>query len=134
MKLNEERLSRGQQNFYDDYAAVARGWKETVQEGMRVLTTRGLNHIVLRYEDLVTQPKAELHRLSKSLDLDLMEGLTFYKQDFIASHTQQFKHHHNLKNPINTKSVNKWRKEMSENEVKVFEDLAGDVMAEYGYL
>ena len=134
MKLNEQRLIRGQQNFYDDYAAVASGWKETVQEGMRVLTTRRLNHIVVRYEDLVTQPKAELYRLSKALDLDLMEGLKFYNKDFIESHTQRFKHHRNLKNPINTKSVDKWRKEMSKNELKVFEDLAGDVMAEFGYL
>ena len=110
------------------------GWKETVQGGKRLLTSYGLKHIVLRYEDLVTAPEAELRRLTNALDIDLTEGLKFYKADFIEGHTKRFKHLDNLTNPINPGSVGKWRKQMTDEEVKVFVDSAGEVMAEYGYL
>lgn len=134
MKLNDQRSMRGQQNFYDDYTAVANGWRETIQQGIKVLRALGLSYIIVRYEDLVSNPQTELDRLSKAVGFDLMEGLDFHKQNFIQNHTRRFKHHHNLKNPINTGSVEKWRREMTVNELKLFEDLAGDVMAEFGYL
>jgi hypothetical protein len=134
MKLNEQRASRGQPNFYDDYAAVACGWKKTVREGMTLLTSHGLKHVVLRYEDLVAAPEEQLRRLANTLDIDLTEGLKFNKQGFIEQHIKRFKHHENLTNPINTGSVGKWRKEMTDGEAKVFVDFAGELMAEYGYL
>lgn len=133
MKLNEQRLARGQQLFYPDYAAVARGWRETIEKGTRVLEDNKLDHVVVRYEDLVLNTKATLKRLGRALDIDLTEAEEFYKADFVDSHTQRFKHHNNLKNPVNSDSVDKWKKKMSLDEVAVFRDIAGDVMVAHGY-
>jgi hypothetical protein len=133
IKLNLQRAERNQPNFYDDYAAVARGWRETIQRGAHVLEANGLRHIVVRYEDLVGEPERELHRLSETLDIDLSRGLDFHREEFVESQIRRFKHHGNLKNPINAASVGKWREQMSDKEVEVFASLAGDVMADYGY-
>jgi hypothetical protein len=133
MKLNEQRAQRGQQNFFDDYRAVAHNWRETMSEGRRVLESSGLRHIILRYEDLVTSPQIEIKRLSDALDIDLSGALDFHKQDYLDKHTQRFKHHDNLKNPINAESVGKWRSKMTPQESEIFAAEAGDVMAHYGY-
>jgi hypothetical protein len=133
MKLNEQRASRGQPNFYDDYAAVAHGWRETIGEGLEAIRTSGLRHVVVRYEDLVREPDEELRRLSDNLNIDLSAGRDFYKADFIAEHTTRFKHHDNLKQPINKGSLEKWRTEMSDADIAIFAEIAGPLMQRYGY-
>ena len=133
MKLNEDRAKRGQPNFYDDYAAAATGWLRTVVMGKRVLEANGIDHVVLRYEDLVRSPVATLQHLSHALDIDLSNGLNFYRRDFDDAQAQRFRHHNNLKNPVSAKSVEKWRLRMSDEELAVFGHIAGDAMRAYGY-
>lgn len=133
MKLNEQRSARGQPNFYDDYTAVAHGWCETVGKGLEAIRSSGLNHVIVRYEDLVGQSAEELRRLSDSLDIDLSRGHEFYKADFIGEHTKRFKHHDNLKRPINSESLDKWRAQMSDADIGVFAEVAGPLMQQYGY-
>lgn len=133
MKLNEQRSARGQPNFYDDYAAVANGWCETIGNGLEAIRSSGLDHVIVRYEDLVGQSDEELRRLSDSLDIDLSRGHEFYKADFISEHTKRFKHHDNLKRPINSGSLEKWRAQMSDADIGVFAEIAGPLMQQYGY-
>lgn len=133
MKLNEQREARGQQLFYPDYRAVARGWNETIGKGRQVLEQHDIKHVVVRYEDLTADPEGQIAVLSRSLDLDMSRSLDFYKQDYIDSHTARFKHHDKLKEPINTSSVGKWKKQMTNNDVDVFVEEAGELMAQYGY-
>lgn len=133
MKLNEHRAKRGQPNFYNDYAAAATGWLETVVHGRHVLEANGFDHVVLRYEDLVRSPATTLRHLSHALDIDLSNGLMFYRRDFVDAHAERFCHHDNLKNPINPKSVEKWRSRMTDEQLAVFEDIAGNDMRDYGY-
>lgn len=134
MKLNEQRKSKNQNNFYDDYFSLAKGWRHTMQCGKQVLEKNNLKHVILRYEDLVTNTENELIRLSKTLDLDLSEGINFHQQDFVHDHTKRFKHHQNLTNPVNSGSIGKWRNCMNEEEVNIFSEVAGDVMKLYNYL
>lgn len=133
LKLNEQREARGQQLFYTDYRAVAKGWNETIGRGRQVLEQHGLRHVVVRYEDLTANPEGQIALLSKELDLDMSRSLEFYKQDYIDSHTTRFKHHDKLKEPVNTSSVGKWKKQMSSSDVDVFVEEAGELMAQYGY-
>jgi len=133
MKLNEQRQARGQQLFYKDYASVASGWLNTIRDGHRALEASSLQHVLVRYEDLVTQPETELKRLEQALDLDLSRGTSFYKEDFIEEQTQRFKHHDNLKKPVNASSVGKWRTQMTTEESGVFLEIAGEEMARWGY-
>jgi hypothetical protein len=133
MKLNEQRIKRGQQLFYQDYAAVAKGWRETIEEGTRVLKDNNLNHIIIRYEDLAQNPTKTLKKLAKALDIDLSNAEGFHEADFIATHTKRFKHHDNLKNPANTASINKWKKQMNKEEIAIFSEIAGDLMKKHHY-
>lgn len=133
MKLNEQREARGQQLFYSDYRAVARGWNETIGRGRQVLEQYSLRHVVVRYEDLTADPEGQIALLSRELDLDMSRSMDFYKQDYIDSHTARFKHHDKLKEPVNTSSVGKWKTQMKASDVDVFIEEAGELMAQYGY-
>lgn len=57
----------------------------------------------------------------------------FYKHDDIGTHTERFKHHDKLKEPVNAASVGKWRTQMTEVDRAVFADEAGTLMDLYGY-
>lgn len=133
MKLNDQRTARGQQLFYSDYRSVARGWAHTIGEGRRVLEQCGLRHVVLRYEDLTAEPERQLTILGDVLRLDLSRSLDFHKQDYIGTHTERFKHHDKLKEPVNAASVGKWRTQMTEVDRAVFAEEAGTLMDLYGY-
>lgn len=133
MELNRQRAERGQPDFYSDYAAVARGWRQTVEQGRRAIEKSGLRLVTVRYEDLVREPDQEFRRLSEELQIDLSRGHHFYEQGYVASHSRRFEHHDNLRNPINPDSLGKWRRLMSEAERAVFAEIAGDLMLAYGY-
>ncbi len=134
MKMNEQRMERGQQLFYENYSKVALGWKETIRGGNDVLSKNNIPHITIRYEDIVLSPETTLSKLENTLDLDLSKSKDFYKSEFIKDHLQRFRHHDNLKNPINANSVGKWKLKMTEEEVSIFKEIAGDVMEKYDYL
>jgi len=133
MKLNDQRKDRGQPLFYESYRDVALGWLQTIRDGRLALEASGLDYVTMRYEDLVREPKTEMRRLEEMLGIDLVNADTFYKAEYIEAHTRRFKHHDNLKNPINADSVGKWRSKMSSEEAGVFLEIAGSEMEYWGY-
>ena len=135
MALNEQRQERGQRLFYEEIATAANGWRTTI-EGARLAALRaGTALIEFKYEDLVFEPEATLTRLSSQLDLglDLTSGLSFQDEEFVDQQQVRFKHHGNLKNPINPSSVGKWRTEFSSEDVKIIERETAPLFAEFGY-
>jgi hypothetical protein len=133
MELDAQRQERGQQSFYADFASAARGWRATILDTRRNLAGRGIPCIETRYEDLILRTDRELARLSEFTGLDLAKGLRFHEQDFVEQHTRRFRHHDNLRNPINPGSLGKWRTALSAAEVEVFFEQAGPLMEELGY-
>lgn len=133
MKLNSQRSVKGQQNFYNDYVEAAQGWVKTIVQAKNIIASHGLRFIEIRYEDLVTDTENVLNRLSGWIDIDLSNGLNFYKQDFIERQTERFKHHDNLKNPVNADSLDKWRCNMSAEEIAIFREHAGILMDKFDY-
>ena len=98
------------------------------------MSKNNIPHITIRYEDIVLSPETTLSKLENTLDLDLSKSKDFYKSEFIKDHLQRFRHHDNLQNPINANSVGKWKLKMTEEEVSIFKETAGDVMEKYDYL
>lgn len=133
LKLNEQRIERNQQLFYQDYREAAIGWKNTVVEGRKILRRNSIPFIELKYEDLVSNADSQLSKLSDFLDIDLEGCMSFQGEEFVDSHLSRFKHHENLKKPVNTNSVCKWRSKLSDDIIQVFIDEAGTVMQELDY-
>ena len=98
------------------------------------MRSSGLRHVLLRYEDLVTEPEIALTRLGSELDIDLSRGLNFYQESFIEGHVRRSQNYGNLINPVNANSVGKWRTQMSPEDAKCFISIAGKEMERWGYV
>lgn len=132
-KLNTQRAERGQPPFYADVRSAAVGWVETYRDGLTATTRAGLDHMVLRYEDLVTQPAHATSAVGEWLGLPVTEGLAFQDREFVARHQARFAHHGNLGRSVSARSVGTWRTALTPEDVEVVIDVAGDLMSRFGY-
>ena len=88
--------------------------------------------VLVRYEDLVTQPREELQRVSEFL------GMRYDDEMLAVEKTDTSKLQHqdwfsNLWKGINTSAMDKWRTKMSERDQRVFLAAAGDELRLHGY-
>jgi len=87
--------------------------------------------IEIRYEDLVRDPQNILKKICAFLRIDYEDKmLNFWKE----SHKYIGKHHSDLIfKPISSKSVGKYKKELSYRNLRKYEILAQNLLREYGY-
>jgi hypothetical protein len=107
-------------------------WAHCIREGERQRDARPDAMLLVRYEDLVTEPQAQLRRVSEFLGID-------YDDDMLAvekTDTSKLQHQDwfsNLWQGINTSAMDKWRTKMSEHDQRVFLAAAGEELALHGY-
>lgn len=78
-------------------------------------------HIMeLRFEDLIEAPEVELTRICDFLDLPYDPAMLEY-------------HRHTTYDPVRPDQGQKWRRNLSDWQVRVFESVASDVLIERGY-
>jgi hypothetical protein len=90
-------------------------------------------YIEVRYEDLLESPERELRRVCDFLGLKYDDSmLLFYKEDFAAEISNSTTHK-KISMPLDPSNRYKWRNEMGEKQLLLFEAIAGDALAEFGY-
>jgi hypothetical protein len=110
----------------------ARRWAHCIREGERQRARHEGRMLLVRYEDLVTQPREQLERVSSFLGID-------YDDDMLAvekTDTSKLQHQDwfaNLWQGINTSAMDKWRTKMSEHDQRVFLAAAGAELDLHGY-
>ena len=107
-------------------------WASCIREGERQRAARPDEVLLVRYEDLVTQPAEQLQRVSRFLGMA-------YDDDMLAvekTDTSKLQHQDwfgNLWKGINTSAMDKWRTKMTEHDQRVFLAAAGDELRLHGY-
>ena len=107
-------------------------WASCIREGERQRAARPDDVLLVRYEDLVTQPQEQLQRVSGFLGIA-------YDDDMLAvekTDTSKLQHQDwfgNLWKGINTSAMDKWRTKMDEHDQRVFLAAAGEELALHGY-
>jgi hypothetical protein len=90
--------------------------------------------VELTYENLVTQPAAELQRVMPLLGLTYEpQQLEYHQQDATTSLAQSAAEYRNLQQPILTQNTGKFRDGLSPDEIAYIERLCGDAMEHVGY-
>lgn len=88
--------------------------------------------VQVAYEDLISKPKENLTRICKFLDLE-------YESTMLDFHTQKSEYksdsinQENLKKPVMSNNMNKWRNEFSPKERHFFDKVAGEYLEKNGY-
>jgi hypothetical protein len=90
------------------------------------------SYLELRYEDLVVEPEKELRRVCRFLDEDFHPKMLQFHltaEEWI----QEGGFHDAVRNPLTTERIDRWRKEMSASDLRVFEAVAGPTLTGLGY-
>jgi hypothetical protein len=88
--------------------------------------------LVVRYEDLVSDPERELRRVCALLGEDYDPTMLAYHRHDVPYPTDD-RNSRNLKRPVLGSSSGKWRTALSLREQRIFEAVAGEHLQRYGY-
>ena len=100
-----------QTGFYTPYKN-AMFWKSLMLNAVKYGRSIKDRYLQVKYEDLLTNPKLECERIAEFLDVKNFK----YKEVYIK-----------------VQNFNKWKTEMKEREIRIYEAVAGDMLKEYGY-
>lgn len=119
--------------FNKDPATMAQSWLNT-HRGFLVLREQiGDRAVPVIYEHLANHPDDEAVRILAQLGLCHAPGiLDYHKQDltiYRASHLSLA----DVSKPVNASKVGRWRRDLTADQVAVFEAVAGDLLEELGY-
>ena len=110
----------------------AKTWAVSIREGKRYRRIPD-NYIEIRYEDLVAQPLNTMARVFEFLhiaDFDEDRIINFNKHieaARIATHEQ------GVASAVGSASVRRWKSEMTDAQLRIFENITGDLLTELGY-
>lgn len=113
----------------------ARKWRRDVTSGRRSGRALGDRYLEIRYEDLVRDPREVLETVCAFTDLRFAEVMLDYHRDGeqrLQSPPDGVPFHAAAARPP-IRGMRDWRSQMSSSDVRAFEAVAGDVLAELGY-
>ncbi len=115
--------------------AAALRWKRHVRSGRAAGAGLGAaRYREVHYEKLLEDPEMVTRDLCTFLDVPFEESMLRYYERTAELHAGKDtpNHHRNLALPP-TKGLRDWRQEMSPDDVRIFETIAGELLTELGY-
>ena len=122
--------------LYDSLEKAAFRWERSVKSAKGFGSKRPAKQFLeIRYENLVNNTKETLQEVCAFLNIDFQEQmLDQYQNTFSESDdTARYSHHQNIRNPINTDSIGKWKKSLSEAQQKRLEEQIGSLLKSLNY-
>lgn len=115
---------------------IAKEWRDEQQKCIEVfqdLVDSG-TIMLLRYEDLISNPENKLQELCKFLDLKYEKGMIqFYSDSKTKEEAEKTVFWKNLASPVMSGNMAKFRIELSQREIALFEHVASDMLEVLGY-
>lgn len=114
---------------------LAQAWKAAQMQCLELeKRIMGDRFISLRYEHLIHRPEAEFSRLTGFLGLDYDPAVfRYYESDESKKTSSAGRMWENVTKPILSGNSNKFRSELGEEEILIFEAVAGDMLETLGY-
>jgi hypothetical protein len=114
---------------------IARQWKQEQDASVDLYEKLGSARVIrLRYEDLLHNPQAELQRLCSFLGVEYTEAALSYHESQESKETANSGlMWQNVVKPVLADNHNKFLKELSEDDIRIFERVAGDTLEKLGY-
>ncbi len=121
----------GEKHFYH----IAREWAGTQRLALRFRESIPASRFIsLRYEDLVMDPEATMRDLCRFLDVSFRRSmLEFYKSEEAKRAADASALWGNVIRPVIRNNTGKFLREAGEEDIRIFESVAGDVLDALGY-
>ncbi len=115
-------------NVYNMYQA-AKLWEQYVEVGHHAgLSLSSDVYLEIRYEDLLSGQINTMQKICKFLDIPFSNSLIEYRKSGGGKGKTPL-----LKKPVQKDNSEKWRKQMTHHQIRVFESVAGDTLSNNGY-
>jgi hypothetical protein len=112
----------------------AKRWQEEQRKGAELLDERGESVHLLRYKDLLQDPESVVKGVCDSLGMEYDERmLYYYETEEAKAASESAEVFENLTSPIMSDNYDKFRDRLPEEETKVTEKIAGDLLERFGY-
>jgi hypothetical protein len=114
---------------------IARQWKQEQDASIDLYEKLGSDRVIrLRYEDLLQNPQAELKRLCAFLGIAYSDAaMSYHESDESRETANSGLMWQNVVKPVLADNHNKFLKELSEEDIRIFERVAGDTLEKLGY-
>ncbi len=121
----------GQKHFYH----IAKEWAETQRLALKQRAITSPDRFIgISYEALTANPARTMQRLCECLGVPYQESmLEFYKSEDAKRTAQSSAVWANVTKPIMSHNSRKFLREASEEDIRIFETVAGDVLDALGY-
>ncbi len=96
-------------------------------------TLRPDQYFEVRYEDLVARPRAELERLCAYLGEDLDEAMLAHHRSVDEEVPDYKGWHERVRQPVSQAAVQRWQRDLTSDEVRLFELLGARQLKAAGY-
>jgi hypothetical protein len=114
---------------------IAKQWKEEQEASLILAEKLGSNRVIkVCYENLIHDPESELRKICSfigaeynSIALDYYHSAESHKTAISGVMWE------NVEKPVISNNYNKFRKELSEEDILLFEQVAGDMLKKLGY-
>ena len=133
-------------------AEQAARWVKRIRKSRdQAQTLKGARYVETRYEDLVRDPEPTLRRICEFIELDWDSGVLTYHERAAerlaemagelradGDHATQeagyrIDNHAPTTKPPDPSKLDKWKREMSEEDLHAYESVAGELLSELGY-
>lgn len=119
--------------FYVDVYFAARTWKERLRKAFASAARLSPDrYYELRYEQLTANPEARLGEICDFLGEVYVPAMA-EPHKLAREHVRPTGRHAPVRQPPTTKSLGRWRREMSSSDQRLFQTVAGDLLCELGY-
>src|SRR3990167_1913220 len=123
-------------NFQTNATKCALEWREGILDFRNFMQHSGARAMEIHYETLVCDPETVMKAVCKFIGIDYFPAiLNFHKQDL-----EFFKNPHGhlsykqIIHGINTESLGRWKHNLSNDDLHIFEGINRDLLIDYGYL
>lgn len=115
---------------------MAHEWRDEVMQWKSFCAAHGSRDtLVVRYEDLVTEPRATMERVFEFLEESYVDTVASYASTPLTRTlcATQSEWHSSLGREISAKKVGIYRRALTRREIEIFESVARDALRAYGY-
>lgn len=120
--------------LYDNVKEPTEFWNLCIESVKKIKASKKYQLIEIKYESLVSHPENELRKVTSFLNISFkIDMLHFYKHFDNLGDTVHHSHHQNLKSPISTVSIGKWRTNLTSEQVVEIEKKSSGLIKSYNY-
>jgi hypothetical protein len=106
-------------------------WETSIKTYLKYKSVFGTNVLEVKYETYILDNKKETQKIIAFLGLQIRNGKIQIETSNLGD--THLAHHHNIKNPINSDAIDKWKSELTKDEIEKIEKKLTPLMQQFDY-